>query len=89
MNNDEIKKSLALVKEALEPIDWDIFDKDYIRKKLDDLAKEKFDGDRGAVYWPLRVALTGREGSPDPIDILSVLPKETILKRLDAAIAKQ
>ena len=84
----DVKKALTSVKEALEPIDWEIFDKDYIRKKLDDLAKDKFNGDRGTVYWPLRVALTGKRGSPDPIDILGVLPKETILKRLDDAFSK-
>ena len=83
----DIKKSLTLTKEALEPYDWDIFDKNYIRKKFDDLAKENFGGDRGAVYWPLRVALTGKEGSPDPIDILSVLDKKTVIKRLDNAIS--
>ncbi|MEK7536947.1 MAG: glutamate--tRNA ligase [Patescibacteria group bacterium] len=84
--NEEIKRSLTLTKEALEPVDWGIFDKDYIRKKIDNLAKENFDGDRGAVYWPLRVALTGKEASPDPIDILAVLPKETVIKRLENAI---
>lgn len=101
MPAEEIKKSLTLTKEALNPIDWEIFpqpvrdgersrtiDKDYIKKKLDDLANENFDGDRGAVYWPLRVSLTGKEGSPDPIDILEVLSKETVLKRLNNAIAK-
>ena len=88
LSDEEIKKSLTLTKGALEPIDWKIFDKDYIRKKLDVLAKEKFEGDRGAVYWPLRVALTGKEGSPDPIDLLSVLSKENILKRLEQALGK-
>lgn len=85
---EDIKKSLALIKESFEPVDWEIFDKDYIKKKLDDLAKKNFGGDRGVVYWPLRVALTGREGSPDPIDILSILDKETVIKRLNNAIAK-
>lgn len=88
LSDEQIKKSLALTKEAFEPVDWDIFDKDYIRKKLDDLAKDKFNRDRGAVYWPLRVALTGKQGSPDPIDILEVLPKETVIKRLEKAITK-
>ena len=88
MISEEIRKSLALVAEALAPVSWDIFDKDYIRKKLDDLAKENFNGDRGAIYWPLRAALTGREASPDPVDILEVLPKETVLKRIEKAINK-
>lgn len=87
MTDEEIKKSLALTREALEPVDWEIFDKDYIRKKLDDLAKENLGGDRGAVYWPLRVALTGKEASPDPVDILKILDKETALKRLEKAIS--
>lgn len=87
-NITSVEKTLTLVKEALEPIDWEIFDKDYVRKKLDDLAKENFAGDRGAVYWPLRVALTGKKGSPDPIDILEVLPKETVIKRVDNAFSK-
>ncbi|TSC91036.1 MAG: nondiscriminating glutamyl-tRNA synthetase [Parcubacteria group bacterium Gr01-1014_2] len=86
MPGEDTKKALTLVKETLEPIDWEIFDKDYIRKKLDDLAKDKFNGDRGAVYWPLRVALTGKQGSPDPVDLLGVLPKEIILKRIEKAI---
>ena len=86
MPADEIKKSLTLTKEILEPVDWDIFDKEYVRKKLDDLAEDKFNGDRGAVYWPLRVALTGKQGSPDPVDILAVLSKEIILKRIEKAI---
>ena len=87
-NISDVKKALTLIKEALEPIDWEILDKDYIRKKLDDSAKENFGGDRGAAYWPLRVALTGKEGSPDPIEILAVLPKETVIKRINKAIAK-
>ncbi len=85
---DEIKRSLILTKEAFEPVDWEIFDKDYIRRKLDDLAKENFPGDRGVVYWPLRVSLTGKEASPDPIDILNVLDKKTVMERLDNALAK-
>ncbi len=88
LSEEEIKKSLDLTKKAFESVDWGIFDKDYIRKKLDDLAKEDFSGDRGAVYWPLRVALTGKKGSPDPIDILEVLPKETVLRRLEIAVEK-
>ncbi|MEK7579774.1 MAG: glutamate--tRNA ligase [Patescibacteria group bacterium] len=85
---EAIKKSLNLTKEALEPVDWNIFDKDYIKIKLDEIAKTEFAGDRGAVYWPLRVALTGRETSPDPVDILEVLSKEEVIKRLDKAINK-
>lgn len=88
MDNEEIKKSLTMVKHTLEPIDWNIFDPDYIHKKLDDLAKKEFDGDRGRVYWPLRVALTGKEKSPDPVSILSILTKDKIISILNKALEK-
>ena len=43
-------------------------------------------GDKGSVLWPLRVALTGKKASRGPFEILSVMPKETALKRISAAI---
>jgi len=86
MTKDEIKKSLILTKQILEPIDWEIFDPDYIHKRLDDLSEKEFGGDRGMVYWPLRVALTGKEKSPDPISILQVLTKDEIISRLNKAL---
>ncbi len=59
---------------------------DDLRASLDELAKEI--GDRGLVYWPLRVALTGKEKSPDPVEISDVLGKKESLKRIEAAIKK-
>ncbi len=61
---------------------------DGFRGELDNLAKGKFDGDRGAVYWPLRVALSGRKFSPDPVDILNVIGKEKALERIQRAVTK-
>lgn len=43
---------------------------------------------RGSVLWPLRVAVSGRAASPDPLDIIPVLGKEESLKRIDAALKK-
>lgn len=83
---NDISRSLNLVKEVFELIDWKIFDKDYIQKKLDKLAEIEFNNDRGMIYWPLRVALTGKEGSPDPIDILEVLEKDVIMRRINKAL---
>jgi glutamyl/glutaminyl-tRNA synthetase len=37
---------------------------------------------RGNVLWPLRVALTGKEKSPDPFTMLSILGKKESLSRL-------
>jgi hypothetical protein len=34
----------------------------------------------------LRVALSGQQNSPDPIEIMSVLGRDESLRRIDAAI---
>jgi glutamyl/glutaminyl-tRNA synthetase len=38
--------------------------------------------DAGSYFWPLRVALTGKEKSPSPFEILAILSKEEIAVRL-------
>jgi nondiscriminating glutamyl-tRNA synthetase len=46
------------------------------------------DKNRGEVLWPLRIALSGRERSPSPFEIIVGLGKEEALTRIDTAIAK-
>ncbi|TSC67389.1 MAG: glutamyl-tRNA synthetase, partial [Parcubacteria group bacterium Gr01-1014_73] len=41
---------------------------------------------RGEILWPLRVALSGLEKSPDPLALLEIFGKEESLVRLDKAI---
>src|SRR3989344_5590167 len=41
---------------------------------------------RGGVLWPLRYALTGREKSPDPFVVASIIGRDNALRRIDAAI---
>jgi glutamyl-tRNA synthetase len=43
---------------------------------------------KGEVLWPLRVALSGRDASPGPLEILEVLGKTEALKRINRAIKK-
>ncbi|MGB4834244.1 MAG: glutamate--tRNA ligase [Candidatus Moraniibacteriota bacterium] len=43
---------------------------------------------RGDFLWPLRVALSGRDRSPSPMDIAWVLGRERSLARLDVALGK-
>jgi len=40
---------------------------------------------RGEVLWPLRVALTGKERSPDPFSALSILGTAESIKRIKKA----
>lgn len=41
---------------------------------------------RGSVLWPLRFALSGRDASPDPFILMSVLGREESIRRVDRAI---
>ncbi len=55
-----------------------------LTEKLLAAAGEK----RGDFLWPLRVAVSGLERSPSPMDIVWVLGRERSLARLDVALAK-
>lgn len=61
------------VKEALMP--------------LADAEEAKGKGGRGAILWPLRYALSGRERSPDPFTLIAILGKEEARSRLEKAVA--
>jgi glutamyl-tRNA synthetase len=43
---------------------------------------------RGAVLWPLRVAVSGLAASPDPMEIMGVLGKAESISRIERAIKK-
>jgi glutamyl-tRNA synthetase len=43
---------------------------------------------RGDVLWPLRVALSGKDKSPDPFTLGFIFGKDETLKRIDLALQK-
>ena len=47
--------------------------------------KEIGSGDKGAVLWPLRVALSGKKASAGPFEIMAVLGKERTIMYVDRA----
>lgn len=68
---------LLEIKSRLEKLEtWDY---DSIKAAIWDYAEKE---GRGAVLWPMRVTLSGREKSPDPFELASILGKEITLKRL-------
>ncbi len=79
---EDLKKSLMKIKEIIRISA--LKDKEDIREQFEELAKEK--GDRGLVYWPFRVAITGAKASPDPIDIAFVLGDVKVLARITKAV---
>jgi glutamyl-tRNA synthetase len=58
---------------------------DTVKEALWDYAEEI---GRGELLWPIRVALTGRERSPDPFVCAYILGKEETLARLTTACDK-
>jgi len=59
--------------------DWrNIFDKN----------REEIGLSRAEMFWPLRVAVSGLEQSPDVFDIITTLPLTEVLNRIDIAINK-
>ncbi len=74
---DKAREYLKAIKLLLEPLEaWDY---ESIKNAVWSYADQE---GRGAVLWPMRVALSGREKSPDPFEIASILDKEETLKRL-------
>ena len=85
-SDKEMGASLQATKELLEKFDWVKSNVEKLRKELDALSSQI--GDRGLIYWPFRVALTGQKSSPDPVDVAEILGKEKTLERIEVAISK-
>ena len=75
-----LEESLSALKEVKDILEKIEFIRENLQKTLDGLGEKL--KDRGLAYWPLRMALTGREKSPDPIDIALVLGKQKTLERI-------
>lgn len=75
---EHLKKS----REIIEQIDANSFTADSIKVALWKYAEEK---GRGDVLWPLRVALTGQDKSPDPFSSAYILGKGESIKRIEKA----
>lgn len=76
-------QELMHVRDALKEIPDNAFSAVSVRDALWDYASEK---GRGAVLWPLRVALSGKEKSPDPFTLAGLLGKEITVQRIAAAL---
>ncbi len=53
-----------------------------------DAEEAKGKGGRGAVLHPLRYALSGRDQSPDPFTLVSILGKTESMSRISSALAR-
>lgn len=79
------KLGLEKVLEILSDLnDWTI---ENIKKCLKDCI-DKHDLTNGDVYWPMRFALSGKESSPSPEEIATVLGKEETINRIRSVISQ-
>jgi glutamyl/glutaminyl-tRNA synthetase len=82
---DTARDHLSKVLELLEGIPEAQFTAETIKVAVWPHAESNGKGD---VLWPFRVALTGREKSPDPFVSAQILGRDESLKRIKAAKAK-
>lgn len=81
----DVRTVLEKIHNELQMLDPSAWHKDTISAKILEIIGE---GNRGTVLWPLRVALSGQQSSPDPIDIMEVLGDKESLVRIESAIKK-
>ena len=82
--NPDTKTHLEWVKEKIFSVS-EFKSSDSAKDLIFDYATEH---GRGNVLWPLRVALSGKEKSPDPFTLLYILGPEESKNRINNAINK-
>ena len=61
-----------------------VWDAVSLKNALWDYASEH---GRSSVLWPLRYVLTGKEKSPDPFAVASIIGKDATLRRIQGALS--
>lgn len=79
------KMHLNYILSALEVIPEELFTIDNLRSVLFGYAEQK---GKGSVLWPIRFVLSGKDKSPDPFVLMSVLGKKETIERLKVALQK-
>lgn len=78
------KKNLQIVLEILEKMSEADFTDESLKAILMPKAEEL---GKGSILWPLRVSLSGKDKSPDPFTLLTILGREESIKRIQKAIS--
>jgi len=81
---EKISENLTLALKALESVPENNFTREQIKTSLMALADKM--PNRGELLHPVRFALSGRDSSPDPFTIASIIGKNETISRLQKAI---
>lgn len=91
MSDKELKHSLDTSLKVLSDIDNQNWSPENIQEILmsaaEKLSKNE-KGSRGALLWPLRVALSGKKASASPFDLAAALGKDRAIQKIKVAIDK-
>ena len=82
---DKTKQHLEKISEMINEIEENNFVSHNIKEKVWEYAEEQ---GRGNALWPLRVALTGLDKSPEPFIVAEILGKKETLNRIKNAVKK-
>lgn len=81
-NNEEVAKHFSWLTKTLALLPENEFSAEKVKEAVFPYATE---AGRASVLWPMRVALSGKEKSPDPFTLCGLLGKEKVLARITAA----
>ncbi|MEA1909762.1 MAG: glutamate--tRNA ligase [Patescibacteria group bacterium] len=84
---DQTQKGLETAFNVLSSLDESSWSQTGLQQILDDTIAAEGCG-AGDVFWPIRVALSGQQGSPSPVELLEVLGKDESIKRIATALKK-
>jgi nondiscriminating glutamyl-tRNA synthetase len=85
LRDEDLAKVIEVFKEKMSALE--AVDAPSVKKVLKSIVKElKLGGKK--VYMPLRVAATGKMHGPDLDQIIAIIGREKVFKRIDATIAK-
>lgn len=77
--------SLQRVLQIFQKVESDNFNHEHLQESILPFTREQ---GKGTVLWPLRVALSGKEASAGPFEIMEILGKEESEERIRIAIQK-
>ncbi len=86
-NKEDTIKGLKLALKVIEDISEDTYNENMLQLKLQEAIKAE-DLGNGDVFWPIRMALSGKEKSESPIELLLELGKEESIDRIKKALLK-
>ena len=83
MLQEDVKKPLLALRQYIEKMD--VLTKENVKESIKKVQQETLVKGK-MLYMPIRIALTGQMHGPDLSSILTLLGKETVLKRLDRTL---